>query len=262
MEIDIAITTVSWIRNKEERKVVLQTIENLSRLKIPIIIVDGGSPKEDKEFIRQLPNISFLEEEGGLTKQLFRSHYHGATIADYLFYLHTDKLDFVKNEVKRMIDYYNNLKNKGMLIPSRTERSVKTYPSFQYTQEKFLNFFISDYLGIKSDYYAGPKIYPSFLVKYLDQVKEDIGWGIVRRYKEVKVKTYDRSGNKIIIHAKGWSSILLQHEIDHLNGILFIDRLPNPQKAHFVKENETQKYRRNFRRWRKFIDVSKWARKI
>lgn len=178
MKTDIAITTVSLIRNKEERKVVLQTIENLSRLKIPIVMVDGGSPKEDKEFIRQLPNISFLEEEGGLTKQLFRSHYRAAAIANYLFYLHTDKLDFVKTEAKRMIDYYNNLKNKGVLIPTRTERSLKTYPPFQYTQEKFLNFFIKDYLGIKSDYYAGPKIYPSFLVKYLNQVKENIGWGI------------------------------------------------------------------------------------
>jgi len=83
--------------------------------------------------------------------------------------------------------------------------------------------------------------------------------GIVSRYKEVKVETLDRSGNKFLIHAKGWLSILLQHEIDHLNGFLFIDRLPDPQKAHCVRNDDLSKYRKNFRNWKKFTDVSKWV---
>ncbi len=36
--------------------------------------------------------------------------------------------------------------------------------------------------------------------------------------------TVDKDGNPIQIEAEGFHSIVLQHEIDHLNGTLFIDR--------------------------------------
>jgi len=62
--------------------------------------------------------------------------------------------------------------------------------------------------------------------------------GLVSRSKRVKVSALDRSGNKIQLDLTGWSSILLQHEIDHINGILFIDHLNNPKNAHLVKEGQ------------------------
>jgi peptide deformylase len=46
----------------------------------------------------------------------------------------------------------------------------------------------------------------------------------IKRHKKVKVKALDRKGNKIIIKADGMLSRALQHEIDHLDGVLFIDR--------------------------------------
>ncbi|MEA1925706.1 MAG: peptide deformylase [Patescibacteria group bacterium] len=46
----------------------------------------------------------------------------------------------------------------------------------------------------------------------------------VKRHMKVKVKFFDASGKKQIIRAKGLLARVLQHEIDHLNGILFIDR--------------------------------------
>jgi peptide deformylase len=39
------------------------------------------------------------------------------------------------------------------------------------------------------------------------------------------VEALDRVGTKVEIDAEGLSAIVLQHEIDHLEGILFIDRL-------------------------------------
>lgn len=47
----------------------------------------------------------------------------------------------------------------------------------------------------------------------------------VVRAKEVKIKGIDRKGEAVEIDADGLLSIALQHEIDHLNGILFVDRL-------------------------------------
>ena len=51
----------------------------------------------------------------------------------------------------------------------------------------------------------------------------------VLRHTKVKVKSLDAKGNKQIIRAKGLLARALQHEIDHLDGILFIER-PQEQR--------------------------------
>lgn len=178
MKSDICIVSVSWIRTPEERSIVLETIHHLSNLKVPVVIVDGGSTEEDKQTISRLPNIRLLETDKGLTDQLLLSYSEGSKLADSLFYLHTDKLGFVKSTVPLMIDAYHKVSMPHLLIPSRDKTTMKKYPPYQRTQEEFLNFFMSDYIGIKEDYYAGPKIFPSSLVSYLDHLHEDIGWGI------------------------------------------------------------------------------------
>ena len=56
--------------------------------------------------------------------------------------------------------------------------------------------------------------------------------GIVPRYARVTVEGYDVDGNKIRVRGREELAIAFQHEIDHLNGILFIDRIDksNPYK--------------------------------
>lgn len=49
-------------------------------------------------------------------------------------------------------------------------------------------------------------------------------FGVVRRWKSVTVAYLDRVGNKKHIAASGLLARCLQHEIDHLDGILFVDR--------------------------------------
>lgn len=49
--------------------------------------------------------------------------------------------------------------------------------------------------------------------------------GIVKRHREVKLKALDRHGKPVTIKAKGLLAIVLQHETDHLDGILFIDKV-------------------------------------
>lgn len=56
--------------------------------------------------------------------------------------------------------------------------------------------------------------------------------GHVPRYARVTVEGYDEEGNKIRIRAREELSIAFQHEIDHLNGILFYDRI-NKNKPFF-----------------------------
>lgn len=47
--------------------------------------------------------------------------------------------------------------------------------------------------------------------------------GDVNRYDRIKVKGLDRHGNEIVIEAEDFLARIFQHEIDHLNGILFTD---------------------------------------
>lgn len=49
--------------------------------------------------------------------------------------------------------------------------------------------------------------------------------GFVPRYERIKVKAYNIDGQEFMLSLKGYESIVVQHEIDHLNGIMFYDRI-------------------------------------
>lgn len=51
--------------------------------------------------------------------------------------------------------------------------------------------------------------------------------GFVPRYERIKVKAYDLDGKEVIYKLKGYESIVFQHEIDHLNGVMFYDHINN-----------------------------------
>jgi peptide deformylase len=60
----------------------------------------------------------------------------------------------------------------------------------------------------------------------------------IRRARRVTVKGRDPKGREIRVHAEGWYARILQHEIDHLDGILFTDRLDRPEDLREVTEEE------------------------
>lgn len=48
--------------------------------------------------------------------------------------------------------------------------------------------------------------------------------GDVERFESITVKGLNRQGKPMTVKAKGWLARIFQHEIDHLDGILFVDR--------------------------------------
>ena len=48
--------------------------------------------------------------------------------------------------------------------------------------------------------------------------------GEVERHAAIQVKGLNRHGKPIKVKAQGWLARIFQHEIDHLNGVLFTDR--------------------------------------
>jgi peptide deformylase len=70
------------------------------------------------------------------------------------------------------------------------------------------------------------------------------GWvGEVSRHEGIRVRALDRNGKKIKLRLTDWSARIVQHEVDHLDGILYIDRLTDPdnfwtEEEFFAREDE------------------------
>lgn len=58
----------------------------------------------------------------------------------------------------------------------------------------------------------------------------------VKRYENVVINYQDRHGNTKVLDANGLLAIAIQHEMDHLDGVLFIDKLSYSRRKKFEKE--------------------------
>jgi peptide deformylase len=65
-------------------------------------------------------------------------------------------------------------------------------------------------------------------------------FGEVKRAQSVRVKGRDLSGKEIRIKAEELLAQALEHEIDHLNGVLYIDRLESTDKLYKIEPEVTQ----------------------
>lgn len=62
----------------------------------------------------------------------------------------------------------------------------------------------------------------------------------VKRDAHVTVEGLDRQGRPVEIDAEGFAAIVLQHEIDHLDGILFIDRISSLKREMYKRRRRKQ----------------------
>ena len=72
-------------------------------------------------------------------------------------------------------------------------------------------------------------------------------YGKVKRYTHIQVTALDAQGNPISFEAKKFFARVIQHEVDHLDGILFIDKAKDTytiEKIYYNLENCKIKARR------------------
>ncbi|TPR56463.1 peptide deformylase [Enterococcus sp. OL5] len=62
-------------------------------------------------------------------------------------------------------------------------------------------------------------------------------FGTVKRADEITVRYFDREGEEMEVEAFGYLARAMQHEIDHLNGVLFVDKL-----VERISEEDLEKY--------------------
>ena len=79
----------------------------------------------------------------------------------------------------------------------------------------------------------------------LSDVRED-GWegclsipdirGMVPRFTDISVKALDRDGRNIELRLKNFTARVVQHETDHLDGVLFFDRMTSMDSLTYLEE--------------------------
>ena len=65
-------------------------------------------------------------------------------------------------------------------------------------------------------------------------------YGDVARAMNVTVKARDLDDREVRIKASGYLARILQHEVDHLDGVLFIDRVEDRSTLHYIPEDEDE----------------------
>jgi peptide deformylase len=60
--------------------------------------------------------------------------------------------------------------------------------------------------------------------------------GMVPRHKAVRLECFDREGNRVTLDAKDFFARVIQHETDHLNGIVYLDRMRDLRTLSHIAE--------------------------
>ena len=62
----------------------------------------------------------------------------------------------------------------------------------------------------------------------------------VKRYEKIEVEAQDIEGNPLSFEAEGFFARVIQHELDHLNGMIFVDRISSLKRALYTKRRKKQ----------------------
>ena len=60
----------------------------------------------------------------------------------------------------------------------------------------------------------------------------------IKRHQSITVKALNLEGKEVTVDAEGFEAVVLQHEIDHLDGVLFLDRVANVKTDLFRRKSK------------------------
>ena len=174
----------------------------------------------------QLPNIKILDEQNKILRQISKEVTF--PLDDVTKKLINDSLDYLEmSQMEEYIEKYNLRAGMGLSFVQ-----IGLLKRIFVISEELDNGTFRRYILIN------PKIISHS--EELIYVGEGEGClsvnrpvdGIVPRYARLTVEAYDIDGNKFTIRVREDISIAFQHELDHLDGILFVDKIDknNPYK--------------------------------
>lgn len=85
-------------------------------------------------------------------------------------------------------------------------------------------------------------------------------WGLVRRPIAVKIRAFTPEGRQIERVFEDFTARIVQHEVDHLQGIRFADRIKSDRKRHWVHTEEIPLYPDNLHHWPRLCSRERWEK--
>ena len=81
---------------------------------------------------------------------------------------------------------------------------------------------------------------------------------MVRRPIAVKIRAFNAAGKPVERIFEGFTARIVQHEIDHLNGVRFPDRIRSDRKRHWVHTEELDRYVARYKSWPRHCTRKRW----
>ncbi len=175
---DLAIATITWVRDEAEEDVLRESIELLSSLGIPVFIADGGSPEHFISFMKALPNVQLVPSHAGSLWGQVKASLTAASNLGRLYTLYTepDKRSFFTQLVS-IIEGIKLQEQSGVILMARSARGFSSFPQFQQMTETTINNCCRELLQLDVDYCYGPFLINRTVVDKLLQITENTGWG-------------------------------------------------------------------------------------
>lgn len=83
-------------------------------------------------------------------------------------------------------------------------------------------------------------------------------WGVVRRPIAVKIRAYTPEGKKIERVFEDFTARIVLHEIDHLDGVRFPERIRSDANRHWVHAEELEMYAKQYKNWPRHCSIDRW----
>lgn len=152
------------------------------------------------------------------------------------------KIGFINDEVKQLAD---DMRDATLSWEDSREHEVGVALAAVQVDQLQRVIIIRNNFEDKSDKTFQVYINPEITKAYGEIIEDFEGclsikniYGRVPRYSKVKVKALNLSGKEIRITAEGFLARVLQHEIDHTKGTVFIDHIKDKPEAFFKLKDD------------------------
>jgi peptide deformylase len=147
------------------------------------------------------------------------------------------KVGLITDEVRQVID---DMKSSALDWESTRPHEVGVALAAIQIDKPYRIIIIRDNLEDKKDKNFSVFINPE-IIKLEGELEEDYEgclsvsdiYGQVPRYSQVRLRAMDENGQEIRFKAKGFLARVLQHEVDHVNGLMFVDHIKDKRDAFY-----------------------------
>ncbi|WP_283152308.1 peptide deformylase [Guptibacillus hwajinpoensis] len=143
-----------------------------------------------------------------------------------------------KQTLREMLEFLKNSQDPETALEYELRSGIGIAAPQIGISKRMIAVHVSDHRGTLYSYgIMNPKIISHSVEKtYLDggegclSVDREVP-GAVPRYARITIKGVDAEGNPLKLRLKGLPAIVVQHEIDHLDGVMFYDRINNEEAS-------------------------------